>query len=76
MCDCLQLLKIHLNAAIACQTNAYRLVYSEGDLLPSLIVDVYDNVLVLQTLSHLSLLAGQFRFVVAESRRIRAFSIR
>lgn len=32
-------------------TNAYRLVYSEGDLLPSLIVDVYDDVLVLQTLS-------------------------
>lgn len=32
-------------------TNAYRLVYSEGDLLPSLIVDVYDQVLVLQTLS-------------------------
>lgn len=38
-------------AAIACQTNAYRLVYSEGDLLPSLIIDVYDRVLVLQTLS-------------------------
>ena len=32
-------------------TNAYRLVYSEGDLLPSLIVDVYDDVLVMQTLS-------------------------
>ena len=32
-------------------TNAYRLVYSEGDLLPSLIVDRYDNILVLQTLS-------------------------
>ena len=32
-------------------TNAYRLVYSEGDLLPSLIVDVYKDVLVLQTLS-------------------------
>lgn len=31
--------------------NAYRLVYSEGDLLPSLIVDVYDDVLVMQTLS-------------------------
>jgi 23S rRNA (cytosine1962-C5)-methyltransferase len=31
--------------------NAYRLVYSEGDLLPSLIVDRYDDVLVLQTLS-------------------------
>jgi len=32
-------------------TNAYRVIYSEGDLLPSLIVDVYDDVLVLQTLS-------------------------
>jgi 23S rRNA (cytosine1962-C5)-methyltransferase len=32
-------------------TNAYRLVYSEGDLLPSIIVDRYNDVLVLQTLS-------------------------
>ena len=32
-------------------TNAYRLIYSEGDLLPSLIVDRYDDVLVLQNLS-------------------------
>jgi 23S rRNA (cytosine1962-C5)-methyltransferase len=38
-------------APISRETNAYRLVYSEGDLLPSLIVDLYDNVLVLQTLS-------------------------
>jgi 23S rRNA (cytosine1962-C5)-methyltransferase len=38
-------------SATSRETNAYRLVYSEGDLLPSLIVDVYDNVLVLQTLS-------------------------
>ncbi len=36
---------------IPADTNAYRLVYSEGDLLPSLIVDRYDDVLVLQTLS-------------------------
>jgi 23S rRNA (cytosine1962-C5)-methyltransferase len=36
---------------IAPAANAYRLVYSEGDLLPSLIIDVYDDVLVLQTLS-------------------------
>jgi len=36
---------------IAPGTNAYRLVYSEGDLLPSLIVDRYNDVLVLQTLS-------------------------
>ena len=36
---------------IPADTNAYRLIYSEGDLLSSLIVDVYDDVLVLQTLS-------------------------
>lgn len=38
-------------AAIAQETNAYRLVYSEGDLLTSLIVDVYDGHYVLQALS-------------------------
>src|SRR5215204_2942727 len=36
---------------ISPDTNAYRLVYSEGDLLPSLIVDRYADVLVMQTLS-------------------------
>jgi len=38
-------------ASLRSATNAYRLLYSEGDLLTSLIVDVYDDVLVLQTLS-------------------------
>lgn len=38
-------------AGIGAGTNAYRLVYSEGDLLPSLIIDRYDDVFVLQTLS-------------------------
>src|SRR6266850_3547044 len=38
-------------AGVGPATNAYRLVYSEGDLLPSLIIDRYDDVLVLQTLS-------------------------
>lgn len=37
--------------SIPADTNAYRLIYSEGDLLPSLIVDRYADVLVLQTLS-------------------------
>ena len=37
--------------SIPADTNAYRLINSEGDLLPSLIVDRYDDVLVLQTLS-------------------------
>jgi 23S rRNA (cytosine1962-C5)-methyltransferase len=32
-------------------TNAYRIVYSEADLLPSLIVDRYGDYLVIQTLS-------------------------
>src|SRR5947199_10369965 len=41
----------HRRDSIKAETNAYRLVYSEGDLLPSLIVDVYDDVFVLQTLS-------------------------
>jgi len=36
---------------IPADTNAYRVIYSEGDLLPSLIVDRYSDVLVLQTLS-------------------------
>jgi len=36
---------------IAAETNAYRLVYSEGDLLPSIIMDVYDDNYVVQTLS-------------------------
>jgi 23S rRNA (cytosine1962-C5)-methyltransferase len=38
-------------AAIASDTNSYRVVFSEGDLLPSVILDVYDKVFVLQTLS-------------------------
>jgi 23S rRNA (cytosine1962-C5)-methyltransferase len=33
------------------KTNAQRLIYSEGDLIPSLIVDDYDGVFVMQTLS-------------------------
>lgn len=36
------------------RTNAYRLVNSEADLIPSLIVDNYNGVLVLQTLSQSS----------------------
>lgn len=38
-------------APITRETSAYRLVFSEGDLLPSLIVDRYADVFVMQTLS-------------------------
>ena len=33
------------------ETNAYRVVYSEGDLIPSLIIDRYNDVFVMQNLS-------------------------
>ena len=48
---------------IAADTNAYRLVYSEGDVLPSLIIDKYDDVFVIQTLSQGS---ERIRAAVAE----------
>jgi len=38
-------------ANIPANTNAYRLLYTEGDLLSSIIIDRYDDVFVLQTLS-------------------------
>lgn len=38
-------------AGIEKQADAYRLVYSEGDLMPSLIVDKYKDLLVVQTLT-------------------------
>jgi 23S rRNA (cytosine1962-C5)-methyltransferase len=38
-------------AGLEHEADAFRLVYSEGDLLPSLIVDRYADVLVVQTLS-------------------------
>jgi 23S rRNA (cytosine1962-C5)-methyltransferase len=37
--------------AIEPETNSYRLIFSEGDLLPSLIIDKYDDVFAMQTLS-------------------------
>jgi 23S rRNA (cytosine1962-C5)-methyltransferase len=60
-------------AAIARETNAYRLVYSEGDLLSSLTVDVYDGVVVLQTLSQGSeKLKGLLTELLAEELHPRA----
>lgn len=58
---------------IPADTNAYRLIYSEGDLLPSLIVDVYDDVLVLQTLSQgTESLKHTFTEILIEEFRPRA----
>lgn len=60
-------------ARFVSDTDAYRLVYSEGDLLPSLIVDVYKDVLVLQTLSQgTDALKEMFVELLAEEFRPRA----
>lgn len=60
-------------AAYSTGTNAYRLVYSEGDLLPSLIIDNYDGVLVLQTLSQgADALKDTFVELLVEELRPRA----
>ena len=42
---------VRLRSRIAPETTAYRLIYGEADRLPGLIVDRYDDVLVMQTLS-------------------------
>ncbi|GBL38967.1 ribosomal RNA large subunit methyltransferase I [Nitrospirota bacterium] len=42
---------VRLRQKIVTGTNAYRLVYGEADRLPGLVVDRYDDVLVMQTLS-------------------------
>jgi 23S rRNA (cytosine1962-C5)-methyltransferase len=58
---------------VGADTNAYRLVYSEGDLLPSLIVDRYNDVLVLQTLSQgTDALKETFTEILIEEFRPRA----
>jgi len=43
---------IRLRERVVTRTNAYRLIYGEGDRLPGLIVDRYDRMLVMQTLSY------------------------
>jgi 23S rRNA (cytosine1962-C5)-methyltransferase len=42
---------IRLRQRLVTKTNAYRVIYGEGDRLPGLIVDRYDQTLVMQTLS-------------------------
>jgi 23S rRNA (cytosine1962-C5)-methyltransferase len=42
---------IRLRQRVVTQANAHRLIFGEGDRLPGLIVDRYDQVLVMQTLT-------------------------
>jgi 23S rRNA (cytosine1962-C5)-methyltransferase len=43
---------VELRSRVVSDTTAYRVVHAEGDLLPGLIVDRYDDLLVMQTLSY------------------------
>jgi 23S rRNA (cytosine1962-C5)-methyltransferase len=43
---------IRLREPVVSRTSAYRLIHGEGDRLPGLIVDRYDQTLVMQTLSY------------------------
>ena len=42
---------VRLRQRVVADTNAYRLIYGEADRLPGLVVDRYDDVLVMQILS-------------------------
>ena len=42
---------VRLRQRVVADTNAYRLIYGEADRLPGLVVDRYNDVLVMQTLS-------------------------
>jgi len=42
---------VRLRQRVVADTNAYRLIYGEADQLPGLVVDRYNDVLVMQTLS-------------------------
>ena len=62
-----------LRAAAVQNTSAYRLVYGESDLLPSLIIDRYDDCLVIQTLSQgMDALKGMWVEALAERYEPRA----
>ncbi len=60
-------------AGLEREADAFRLVYSEGDALPSLIIDRYADVLVLQTLSQgADALKSMFVELLAEELKPRA----
>jgi 23S rRNA (cytosine1962-C5)-methyltransferase len=60
-------------AGLGDEADAHRLVYSEGDLLPSLIVDRYADVLVVQTLSQgADALKGMLAELLVEETGARA----
>jgi 23S rRNA (cytosine1962-C5)-methyltransferase len=70
--DLEQLLRERIRAAIAYRerfvenTNAYRVIFSEGDFLPGLIVDRYNDILSMQVVTQAMDLDANRRLVVSE----------
>jgi 23S rRNA (cytosine1962-C5)-methyltransferase len=70
--DLEQLVRKRIRAAIAyrkrfvCDTNAYRVIFSEGDFLPGLIVDRYNDILSLQVLTQAMNSEEMRRILVSE----------
>jgi 23S rRNA (cytosine1962-C5)-methyltransferase len=70
--DLQQLLRERIRAAIAYRerfvenTNAYRVIFSEGDFLPGLIVDRYNDILTMQVLTQAMDLDSVREIVVSE----------
>ena len=66
-----------LRQRLAPSSNAYRLVYGESDLLPGLVVDQYDDVAVMQTLSYgLDCRKDMLADLLVELRGLRALYLR
>jgi 23S rRNA (cytosine1962-C5)-methyltransferase len=66
-----------LRQRLALGSNAYRLVYGESDLLPGLVVDQYDDVAVMQTLSYgLDSRKDMLADLLVEMRGLRALYLR
>jgi 23S rRNA (cytosine1962-C5)-methyltransferase len=66
-----------LRRRLALSSNAYRLVYGESDRLPGLVVDQYDDVAVMQTLSYgLDCRKDMLADLLVEMRGLRALYLR
>ena len=73
--DVFQLVRERIRAAVAYReryvrdTNAYRVIFSEGDFLPGLIVDRYNNILSLQVLTQ-AMDAAEMRAALVDELRV------
>jgi len=68
---------IRLRERLTLRSDAYRLVYGESDLLPGLVIDQYQDVAVMQTLSYgLDCRKDMLTDLLVPQRRFRALYLR